>query len=203
MTKLIRNFILGLCFAVVSSGAVFANGEGVEPMLEALPADEVKMEEAEGDVFIQIMEADAPDAAVSYMVDEPTISEEILNKQKEIDQYLFGEYMKDTEEKGFAVTHTLPTEEYVEIGISPYSEENAQYLYSILGKDLVKVVEGEMGELYGTNAADTGVLEAQVVMANEDNAPKENQVKSLAIYGVGVIAIGGILLARRKKKTTN
>lgn len=203
MTKLIRNFILGLCFAVVSSGAVFANGEGVEPMLEALPADEVKMEEAEGDVFIQIMEADAPDAAVSYMVDEPTISEEILNKQKEIDQYLFGEYMKDTEEKGFAVTHTLPTEEYVEIGISPYSEENAQYLYSILGKDLVKVVEGEMGELYGTNAADTGVLEAQVVMANEDNASKENQVKSLAIYGVGVIAIGGILLARRKKKTTN
>lgn len=203
MTKLIRNFILGLCFAVVSSGAVFANGEGVEPMLEALPADEVKMEEAEGDVFIQIMEADAPDAAVSYMVDEPTISEEILNKQKEIDQYLFGEYMKDTEEKGFAVTHTLPTEEYVEIGISPYSEENAQYLYSILGKDLVKVVEGEMGELYGTNAADTGVLEAQVVMANEDNASKENQVKSLAIYGVGVIAIGGILFARRKKKTTN
>lgn len=203
MTQLIRNFILGLCFAVISSGAVFANESGTEPALETLPADTVKMEEAEGDMLIQITEEDAPDAAVSHMVDEPAISEDILNKQKEIDQYLFEDYMKDIEEKGFTVTHTVPTEEYVEIGIAPYTEENAEYLYSLFGKEHVKVVEGEQAELYTTNAADSTALEAQVVMANEDNASKENQVKSLAIYGVGAILIGGLLIARRKMKTTH
>ena len=65
------------------------------------------------------------------------------------------------------------------------------------------MVEGEQAELYTTNAADSTALEAQVVMANEDNASKENQVKSLAIYGVGAILIGGLLIARRKMKTTH
>lgn len=203
MSKFIKNIILGLSFTVVFSGAVFANDQSVEPMLKSLPVDTVKMEEAEGDVFIQIMEEDAPDAAVSHMAEEPAITEDILNKQKEIDQYLFGDYMKDIEEKGFTVSHTVPTEEYVEIGITPYTEENAQYLYSIFGKEQVKVVEGELVELYDSNAADSTVLETQATMVNEDDVQKEKQVKSLAIYGGGIIVIGGVLLARRKIKTSN
>lgn len=203
MSKFIKNIILGLSFTVVFSGAVFANDQSVEPMLKSLPVDTVKMEEAEGDVFIQIMEEDAPDAAVSHMAEEPAITEDILNKQKEIDQYLFGDYMKDIEEKGFTVSHTVPTEEYVEIGITPYTEENAQYLYSIFGKEQVKVVEGELAELYDSNAADSTVLETQATMVNEDDVQKEKQVKSLAIYGGGIIVIGGVLLARRKIKTSN
>ncbi|KAE9634081.1 hypothetical protein GND95_08140 [Defluviitalea raffinosedens] len=203
MSKFIKNIILGLSFTVVFSGAVFANDQSVEPMQKSLPVDTVKMEEAEGDVFIQIMEEDAPDAAVSHMAEEPAITEDILNKQKEIDQYLFGDYMKDIEEKGFTVSHTVPTEEYVEIGITPYTEENAQYLYSIFGKEQVKVVEGELVELYDSNAADSTVLETQATMVNEDDVQKEKQVKSLAIYGGGIIVIGGVLLARRKIKTSN
>lgn len=203
MSKFIKNIILGLSFTVVFSGAVFANDQSVEPMQKSLPVDTVKMEEAEGDVFIQIMEEDAPDAAVSHMAEEPAITEDILNKQKEIDQYLFGDYMKDIEEKGFTVSHTVPTEEYVEIGITPYTEENAQYLYSIFGKEQVKVVEGELAELYDSNAADSTVLETQATMVNEDDVQKEKQVKSLAIYGGGIIVIGGVLLARRKIKTSN
>jgi len=203
MSKFIKNIILGLSFTVVFSGAVFANDQSVEPMLKSLPVDTVKMEEAEGDVFIQIMEEDAPDAAVSHMAEEPAITEDILNKQKEIDQYLFGDYMKDIEEKGFTVSHTVPTEEYVEIGITPYTEENAQYLYSIFGKEQVKVVEGELAELYDSNAADSTVLETQATMVNEDDVQKEKQVKSLAIYGGGIIVIGGFLLARCKIKTSN
>ncbi|MBM7685787.1 MAG: hypothetical protein PWP07_1690 [Epulopiscium sp.] len=203
MSKFIKNIILGLSFTVVFSGAVFANDQSVEPMQKSLPVDTVKMEEAEGDVFIQIMEEDAPDAAVSHMAEEPAITEDILNKQKEIDQYLFGDYMKDIEEKGFTVSHTVPTEEYVEIGITPYTEENAQYLYSIFGKEQVKVVEGELAELYDSNAADSTVLETQATMVNEDDVQKEKQVKSLAIYGGGIIVIGGFLLARRKIKTSN
>ncbi|HHW68025.1 MAG TPA: hypothetical protein GXX16_10045 [Epulopiscium sp.] len=203
MSKFIKNIILGLSFTVVFSGAVFANDQSVEPMQKSLPVDTVKMEEAEGDIFIQIMEEDAPDAAVSHMAEEPAITEDILNKQKEIDQYLFGDYMKDIEEKGFTVSHTVPTEEYVEIGITPYTEENAQYLYSIFGKEQVKVVEGELVELYDSNAADSTVLETQATMVNEDDVQKEKQVKSLAIYGGGIIVIGGVLLARRKIKTSN
>ena len=111
--------------------------------------------------------------------------------------------MKDIEEKGFTVSHTVPTEEYVEIGITPYTEENAQYLYSIFGKEQVKVVEGELAELYDSNAADSTVLETQATMVNEDDVQKEKQVKSLAIYGGGIIVIGGFLLARCKIKTSN
>jgi hypothetical protein len=203
MTKLIKSFILGLCFTVVSSGAVFANGGGIEPMLEPLPADTVKMDEVEGDILIQALEEDAPDSAVSHMVEEPTINEDILNKQKEIDQYLFEEHIDDIEEKGFTVTHTVPTEEYVEIGITPFSDENAQYLYSIFGENQVKVVEGEQAELYTTTVADSSAVEAELVIANEDNASKESPTNALALYGIGAILIGGFVFARRKMKTTN
>ena len=41
------------------------------------------------------------------------------------------------------VTHTGPRDGFIEIGITPYSEEYAGYLYGIFGSDMVKVVEGQ------------------------------------------------------------
>ena len=56
------------------------------------------------------------------------VSEEVIQKQKEIDENLFKDNLEKIREKGFTVTHTAPMEDYVEIGITPYSEENANYI---------------------------------------------------------------------------
>ncbi|WP_050753130.1 hypothetical protein [Pseudobacteroides cellulosolvens] len=41
------------------------------------------------------------------------------------------------------MTSTAPVGNYVEIGITPYNEANAEYLYNAFGKDMVKVIEGQ------------------------------------------------------------
>jgi hypothetical protein len=69
------------------------------------------------------------------------VDEAIYNKQVEIDQYLFKEHAKDIEEKGFKVLTTGVANGKVEVGITPYSEENADYLYGLFGKDMVTIIE--------------------------------------------------------------
>jgi hypothetical protein len=83
----------------------------------------------------------------------------LLQKQREIDRYLFGEHSKEIADKGFKVTHTGPAGSVVEIGITPYSEENAEYLYNIFGRDSVKVVEGTQAVLL---TVDTGSPDSPV-----------------------------------------
>ena len=40
---------------------------------------------------------------------------------------------------------------FVEVRIEPYNEENAEYLYSILGRDMVNVVDGKEAALLETD----------------------------------------------------
>ncbi|AKL96006.1 copper amine oxidase domain-containing protein [Clostridium aceticum] len=70
------------------------------------------------------------------------IESHLLEKQKEIDQYVFVTHVEEIAEAGFTVTHTGPRENYVEVGILPYDETNANYLYQLFGKEQVSVVEG-------------------------------------------------------------
>lgn len=72
----------------------------------------------------------------------------LFEKQKELDQYLFADHVKEIEKMGFTVAYTGVADNYVEIGITPYSEENAEKLYDIFGRELVKVVEFEEAILY-------------------------------------------------------
>lgn len=67
----------------------------------------------------------------------------MLQKQREIDKLIFEKYEKDISKKGFKVTHTAPFDAYVEVGITPYNQANADYLYKLLGRDSLKVVEGQ------------------------------------------------------------
>jgi LPXTG-motif cell wall-anchored protein len=63
--------------------------------------------------------------------------------QAEIDKLLFEQnYAEDLSEKGISVTHTGTVDDYVEVGITPYTPENADLVIKLLGKDNVKVVEG-------------------------------------------------------------
>ena len=87
-------------------------------------------------------------------LDEPvsiqiTAADEALYEaQAEIDKLLFEQsYAKDLEEKGISITHTATVDDYVEVGITPYTPENADVFIKLLGKDNVKVVEGIQAEI--------------------------------------------------------
>lgn len=82
---------------------------------------------------------------------EGTISPEdrlLFEKQKEIDQYLFVDYAKEIEKMGFKVIYTGVSDSYVEVGITPYSDKNVDYLHGIVGNELVKIVDTEEAVIY-------------------------------------------------------
>ena len=87
-------------------------------------------------------------------LDEPVsiqikaVDEAMYEAQAEIDKLLFEQnYAKDLSEKGISVTHTGTVDDYVEVGITPYTPENADAVIKLLGKDNIKVVEGIQAEI--------------------------------------------------------
>jgi hypothetical protein len=71
----------------------------------------------------------------------------LLEKQAEIDRYVFADHTEEIKKAGFEVIYTGVADTFVEIGIHPYNKENANYLYKIFGKDIVKVAESEEAAL--------------------------------------------------------
>ncbi len=122
-SKFVRAFILGIGLTVFSSTAAFAATD--------IGAGQSGVIGVEG----KTVQA------------EPTIDSDLLQKQGEIDAYVFKTHTSEIADKGITVTHTGPMDNYVEIGITPYSEESAEYFYGIFGKDKVKVVEGQQAVL--------------------------------------------------------
>lgn len=93
-------------------------------------------------------------AETSANLDEPVsiqitaVDEAMYEAQAEIDKLLFEQnYAKDLSEKSISVTHTGTFDDYVEVGITPYTPENADVVIRLLGKDNVKVVEGIQAEI--------------------------------------------------------
>lgn len=81
------------------------------------------------------------DAPVSIQI--TAVDEGMYEAQAVIDKLLFEQnYAEDLSEKGISVTHTGTVDDYVEVGITPYTPENADLVIKLLGKDNVKVVEG-------------------------------------------------------------
>lgn len=83
------------------------------------------------------------------------VDNKLYDKQVEIDKLLFDEHAKDIESMGFKVVSTFPTDGLIEIGITPYSQTNADYIYQLLGSDLIKVVEGDQAVAKGSEAVST------------------------------------------------
>ncbi|MBH1940287.1 hypothetical protein I5677_05170 [Mobilitalea sibirica] len=124
-----------------------------------------------GTAFAQSGEGSMPSRGEIAAIDQ-----NLIEKQSEIDIYLFKEHVKDIEERGFEVVFTGIADPFIEIGITPYSEENANYLYEIFGKDAVQVVAAEDVMLYTTQIApDAGVdntmSEPRTIDAVIDPAP--------------------------------
>lgn len=83
----------------------------------------------------------------------------LFAKQKDIDQYLFTDHADEIKAKGFTVTYTGVAGDVVEIGITPFTQDNADYLYGLFGKDGVSVVEAADNVIYANS---TGTAEAGV-----------------------------------------
>lgn len=84
----------------------------------------------------------AANIPVSIQMEQVSVSGPLADKQGEIDKYVFEQHAKDFADKGITVTNTGVVGDAVEVGILPYNQANADYLYGIFGKDMVKVVEG-------------------------------------------------------------
>jgi hypothetical protein len=82
----------------------------------------------------------------------------LYEKQKEIDQYVFTDHADEMAKLGFTVNYTGVSGDVVEIGISPYSDKNADYLYGLFGKDGVSVIAADENVLYAL-ASSSGIAQ--------------------------------------------
>jgi hypothetical protein len=130
----------------------------------------------------------------TYEIQIESVNSELLDLQSKIDKYIFDTNAKELEEKGFSATYTAPVDNYIEIGITPYSEKNADYLYDVFGKDQIKVIDGQAAVLYATSEvaemATTGVAEVdEETLALQEEINKivfENNLEKITEKGITV-----------------
>lgn len=91
----------------------------------------------------------------------------LLKRQDEINALVFDDHARDIELKGFQIIYTGVADGYVEVGINPFSKDNASFLYEIIGKDQVKVVESDEVVLYTGDAIEEPVHDS----AGDADAP--------------------------------
>ncbi len=94
-------------------------------------------------------------------------------KQAELEKLLFEVNAKEIETLGFMVNYAGVVEDKIEIGISPYNEENANFIYDLVGKDDVKVIEFDQSVIFATGMAPDEVAgevvtDAEVIMYNDN-----------------------------------
>ncbi len=249
-TKIAKGFIMGLGLAMALSTAAFAENAQEEKFTVQITSISEQPGEIPPDMPVSsdghvVMPIDRDRATVSDSAGNGTsgfvgaaepaaavdlVNDEMYQKQLETDRYLFADHVDEIAAKGITVTHTSPTNEYVEIGITPYNEENAEFIYQALGREKIKVVEGIQAVTFDVGvAADAGAAadgreiynaelyseDAKIVSAPVDDqivsitadavsAPAEQTVSAALITAVAaaaIILLGGILLITRRMKT--
>lgn len=78
----------------------------------------------------------------------------LYEKQREMDRYLFLDHSDEIANMGFKVIYTGVAYNYVEVGITPYKEEFAAFIYDKFGTELVKVVDAEEAVIYEADPQD-------------------------------------------------
>jgi hypothetical protein len=119
--------------------------------------------------------AQATVSTTSASSGEVQVDDALYAKQKDIDQYVFEDHAKEIEEMGFMINYTSVVGDLVEIGISPFSDKNADFLYAAFGKDNVKVVEFDQSIIYASGVADPGVTEDVNATIDEQSAKDDMQ----------------------------
>jgi hypothetical protein len=241
-SKIIKGFIMGLGLAMALSTAAFAENVSDEEMkiqitsvseaTEALPPDapvsddgQVILPEPRNGAAVSGLTGagtDGSSGSIDPAMAADAVSKEMYDKQLEADRYLFADHTEELASKGITVTHTSATNEYVEIGIIPFNEENAGFIYQALGRDKIKVVEGvqavavDIGlaadgsevyeaELYATDAEilTTTADDPRVYMtAAPVSAPVEtvSSTTVMAAIAAAVVLLGGALLVTRRMR---
>ena len=82
----------------------------------------------------------------------------LLKRQDEINSLVFNDHARDIEKKGFQIIYTGVADDYVEVGINPFSKDKSDFLYEIIGKDQVKVVASDEVVLYTSEPIEEPVL---------------------------------------------
>ncbi len=126
------------------------------------------------------MLAEDPSTSVT---EEASPEAKALNaKQVEFDKILFEDNLKAIEDLGFMVNYTQVVEDYIEIGISPFSDANADFIYELVGKDGVKVVEFDQSIIYaGGIAQDSETDDAEEIMEKDDKSETTPEEEELTI----------------------
>lgn len=231
-SKLVKSFILGLSLSVIFSTAVFAESERdqeVKIQIEQIGAGTDAVIGLAPDTPVASDENTSAASAGNISVTSDPVSKAMYQKQSEIDKLLFENHKEELAQKGITVTHTGATNEYVEIGITPFNEDHAAYLKQLLGDGKIKVVEGlqaipysdaaEGSEelMYATGAPvdEAPVEDANIVLAEDDvqvvsataetvSATSDTTLSASLIAGIAaaVLAVlGGILVMMKKLKT--
>lgn len=171
----------------IEIGIIPYSEENAEYLYSIFGKDGVKVVKGEKVAFMTgvATTTDAPDANAAG-------DDAMISKQSEVDKNLFEKSAKEIEKRGFTVTYTAPLKDYVEIGITPFNDKNADYIYSLVGKDNIKVVEGEQAQLMTDTATNT------VVKATEE--AKTSSTSPIIYAVVGIAAVGVIVFAVQKKK---
>ncbi len=102
-----------------------------------------------GAAYAQVTEGSSPAFEGTVEVDGP-----LFEKQREIDQILFADKAKDVEAQGIKVVYTAVANDVVEVGVASLTDQQSDYLYGILGKDQIKLVNAEEVQLYTTMAGE-------------------------------------------------
>lgn len=158
--KMMKALVICGCTALFTTGAAFAeSGNGASSVMN-------------------------PNDSVSYTVGAD--DDALLQKQREIDTYLFETHADELAKEDFKVTHTAPSAGRVQIGITPYSEGNAQYLYDIFGEDEIFVVEGEQAYTFVADPI-PGNIEPAPAIENGAPAPgpKEQALDGNTVFDSG------------------
>jgi hypothetical protein len=134
-------------------------------------------------------ESGASTGQPSVVSQETGISDVLLQKQQEIDKYVFEQHADELLSKGITVTNTGAVGDVVEVGITPYNKVNADYLYGIFGKEMVKVVEGQQAVTLGSES------EAGVNVATSADVAKVTGVAIAAESGIPSLFIAIFILA--------
>lgn len=179
------------------------NEENAEYLYNAFGRDMVKVVQGQQAMLMATAVGTPDDVVSTQVLDVGPIDENILNKQREIDQYVFEQHKAEISEKGFKVTHTGPFKNYVEIGIVPYNDANADYLYEIFGRDIVKVVEGQQAVTMANGASD---ISAELYASNDIKATAEKsnegnlQLLIVSICALGAVIVLGFAIVSHRRK---
>jgi len=148
VAKFVKSFVLGISICALSAGVALADTGGTARPAYPGSGSEVEIQPAE--------------------IEPAAVSPEIIEKQREIDTYLFKEHRNEIERMGFTVVYTASTLDGVEIGITPFKQEYADYLYSLFGQDRIRVVEGQQAVPYVPEPIPPDQAAARDIMVDPD-----------------------------------